>query len=615
MSLAGAPGSAVATSARGLEILEGANLVRPGDGGLGDEYRFKHSLVQETAYGMLLRERRLGLHREVARAIELLAPASATSLPAVLAYHYFHGGEDEPAFRFGVRAAEAARANYAYPEAISNYDLAIDAASRLDYPAVRRALRAAYLGKGKTLETSGDHLGARAVFRQMLDLGARKNDPVMEAEALNRLATLAVVTADPKVDVEASLARALELARQADAPLLTARTLWNQGLRERFTDPVRAESYFMQSLEITRSPACEGLPPAAGVVDIEAHVLIDLMVSYLSSGRRQEALQRGQEALAAFRSLDDQPMIADALSGLALLHHFGGDLEQALAEAGEAGAISRSIDNPWGQVYSGWIEMSVLDDRAQWEAALRRSDDLIRLAEQVPFLPFRAVIRGILSSIWLGLGDFQRALAYSKEMEESWGGQPQSGWGDWTRAVGTGILLAMGDIRTAAARVDWPVELPAGVIPTFQETYHTAPTYARLGLAIGEIGEGLRFTGQVLERLEAEHTDRYAGEMRYWQGRLHQAGGDLASAESDLRRSLQALAPAGARSLTWPVHAAMAEVLQALGRGEEAAEQRSYAAAILRSIAADLMEPEHRRSFLARPDVALALAAGPGASA
>ncbi len=241
MSPTGLPDTSPEAAARALQMLEIANLVRPGDGGLGDEYRFKHSLVQETAYAMLLRERKIGLHREVARAIERLMPSSAASQPAVLAYHYFHGGEAEPAFRFGVRAAEAARASYAYPEAVSNYDLAIDAAGRLAYPEVRRDLRAAYLGKGKTLEVSGDHLGARSVFREMLELGARRNDPVMEAEALNRLATLAVVTADPELDVEASLARAFDLARQAGAPLLTARTLWNQGLRERFINPVRAE--------------------------------------------------------------------------------------------------------------------------------------------------------------------------------------------------------------------------------------------------------------------------------------------------------------------------------------------------------------------------------------
>ncbi len=247
----------------------------------------------------------------------------------------------------------------------------------------------------------------------------------------------------------------------------------------------------MQSLEITRSPACEGLPPAAGVVDIEAHVLIDLMVSYMTSGRRTQALQRGQEALAAFRSLDDQPMVADALSGLALLHHFGADFEQSLAEAGEAGAISRSIDNPWGQVYSGWIEMSVLDDRAHWDAAVRRGDELIRLAEQVPFLPFRATIRGIMSSVWLGLGNLERAMAFSRQMEESWVGLPQPGWRKWTRAVGARVLLAMGDVDAAAARVDWPVELASGVIPNFQEVYHIAPIYAWLALVRGQSGEGI----------------------------------------------------------------------------------------------------------------------------
>src|SRR3990170_8035786 len=116
---------------RGLVFLEEARLIRPSDAGVDGEYRFKHSLVQETAYGGLLRDRRMALHHEVAEAILRLNPEAAASQPAVLAFHFFHAGDADKAFRFALRAGDQARLSYAYQEALANYDLALGVADRL----------------------------------------------------------------------------------------------------------------------------------------------------------------------------------------------------------------------------------------------------------------------------------------------------------------------------------------------------------------------------------------------------------------------------------------------------------------------------------------------------
>src|SRR6185369_5503263 len=50
-------------------------------------YLFKHALVQDTAYGSLLRGRRQGLHRRIVAALEERFPEIVAAQPALLAQH------------------------------------------------------------------------------------------------------------------------------------------------------------------------------------------------------------------------------------------------------------------------------------------------------------------------------------------------------------------------------------------------------------------------------------------------------------------------------------------------------------------------------------------------
>jgi len=173
---------------QGLAFLEDASLIRQGDTAEDPEYRFKHSLIQETAYASLLRERRMALHHEVAEAILRLNPEAGVHQPAVLAFHYNRAGDAERAFRFALRAGDQARRNYAHQEAIANYDLALSSAERLEASEFGRQIRQAFSGKGSAMEVSGDHLAARDVYRAMEAFAVAKGDPAMEAEMFRAMA-------------------------------------------------------------------------------------------------------------------------------------------------------------------------------------------------------------------------------------------------------------------------------------------------------------------------------------------------------------------------------------------------------------------------------------------
>jgi predicted ATPase len=103
---------------RALEGLVDAGLIAPAPGSAGgQEWRFKHPLLQEVAYGTMLRARRVELHRKVAEAIELWLTDRVPGYHAMLAWHYGQGRDLERAeeylFRAGREAVQAAASNEA----------------------------------------------------------------------------------------------------------------------------------------------------------------------------------------------------------------------------------------------------------------------------------------------------------------------------------------------------------------------------------------------------------------------------------------------------------------------------------------------------------------------
>ena len=79
-------------------------------------YRFKHALVQDAAYGSLLRSRRQRIHADVAQALKDHR-ADEEPAPAVIAHHFTEAGLAEPAASHWLAAAELALSQSAPTEA------------------------------------------------------------------------------------------------------------------------------------------------------------------------------------------------------------------------------------------------------------------------------------------------------------------------------------------------------------------------------------------------------------------------------------------------------------------------------------------------------------------
>jgi len=101
-------------------LVDAELLIRHGEPPSAD-YTFRHALVQDAAYQMLLRAPRREYHERIALVLEK-QPGTAAE---VLAHHFARAGHVATAIRYWQQAGEEAARRLAYVEAISHFDAAI----------------------------------------------------------------------------------------------------------------------------------------------------------------------------------------------------------------------------------------------------------------------------------------------------------------------------------------------------------------------------------------------------------------------------------------------------------------------------------------------------------
>jgi predicted ATPase/class 3 adenylate cyclase len=115
-----------------LETLLSSGLLQRTERGSGMSYLFKHALIQDTAYQMLLRARRQEIHRAVATALEEHFPNRAETEPELLAHHFDAGREPERAAHLWLRAGRQSLARSAVAEASAQAEQGIAALRQMD---------------------------------------------------------------------------------------------------------------------------------------------------------------------------------------------------------------------------------------------------------------------------------------------------------------------------------------------------------------------------------------------------------------------------------------------------------------------------------------------------
>jgi class 3 adenylate cyclase len=141
------------------------------------DYTFKHALVQDTAYGTLLRSRRQELHARIALILEAQFPGIVRAQPEVLARHCAEAGMAEKAAAYWLAAGRQALARSAMPEAVAQLNKALDLLSGIPGREAREQELDAELALGHALIAAKGYAASElgAVYERARTLCDRLN--------------------------------------------------------------------------------------------------------------------------------------------------------------------------------------------------------------------------------------------------------------------------------------------------------------------------------------------------------------------------------------------------------------------------------------------------------
>jgi tetratricopeptide (TPR) repeat protein len=374
-------------------------------------YLFKHALVQDAAYGLLLREPRRALHARIAQALEQDFPEIAEAEPEILALHFGRAELAEPAARHFERAGDRAAARSAYAEAVAHSSAALAQLERLP-PSTERS-------------------------RSELALLLKRGPAVLILRGLR------------STDVEQVYQRAYEIAQALDDPPGLFKALWglwfsaNLGgrtdvARDRVDELVRlgqqsgdealllealhcrwSTAFFRGDLQGVLTSVDEGLKlydsarhsrlgAEFGGHDpgVCAHTCAAL--AYMQRGRRREALESIARGIELARALNQPPSEAFALINGLTTYQMIGDRDTVLRLASRMTELADRLHLPMQRSLATFMSAWARTCGESFEQGLKAMEsEFPRVSIMGPSPAFYS---GLLASIRLEAGQAAQAL-------------------------------------------------------------------------------------------------------------------------------------------------------------------------------------------------------------
>jgi tetratricopeptide (TPR) repeat protein len=582
-----------------LDQLENTQLVRR----LSDEeltYLFKHTLTQESAYESLLQKTRRELHRRVGESYEKFYPDRLDEYAALLAHHYDAANDDEKTLVYATRAGDAAARLYANQEAKAFFARAIEVGKRGG--ATGEQLTHLYASLGRVLELSGHYEQALQNYEQMQALAKERGDRVMELAALISLGTLRSLSTPVHNPEQAHFLsdESLGLARELSDRPAEARILWNLMLLSKFTGHTRqAVEYGEQSLKIARE-----YDPSTGsgqrLREQLAFTLNDLALhGYKESGQFDLAQATMEEARQLWRELKNLPMLADSLSGSAIIYATRGEYDQALAAADEARGIGESIGNLWGQSYSRWVVGDIHWEHGDIGRAIETMEACMRLGDQAGFVATLVGIQSNLAMLYGEMGSVARGIEYARRALDK-AEQELEGWMRWPLSALVRLFLWQGNLDEAEAMLDRAAD-------TSSEGYFAINVLS--AVATGELALAKRDFPLAVSAADSELARQYRMGARVYRSDLLKIKAnalfkqnDFSSWKDTLEQGRVEAEAIGSRRMLWQILAPLSEIEKELGNATEAEALRARAREIAEYIAGQTPS-ELRDTFLLRPEV------------
>jgi predicted ATPase len=329
---------------------------------------FKHALVQDVAYGTLLREPRRLLHARIADTLESQFVEIAENQPELLARHCTEAGLIEKAAGFWGKAGQRSLERSALVEAATQLTRAIDQiASLASTPALRREQIKLHVGLVNTLMHTKGHAATetraslertRSLIEQAETLGEPAEDPLLLFSTLYGFWVANFVAFNSRIVRELS-AQFLTLAEKqgANVPLMIGHRLMAQSLLVT-GDIAEARGHYDQVLA-RYDRAVHGPLATRFGQDILSATLSWRSYALWMLGYPEAALADAERAVTNARAINHSVTLMYALPPASFIYAFCGKYDaakvvtdQLIALADEIGALYWKAG---GRAFRAWL--------------------------------------------------------------------------------------------------------------------------------------------------------------------------------------------------------------------------------------------------------------------
>jgi predicted ATPase len=398
-------------------------------------YLFKHALVQDAAYGTLLREPRRALHARIATALESRFPEIAESQAELLAYHCSEAGLIEKAASLWGKAGQRSLTRSALEEGTAQLNRGLaqiralpgTVALRREQIKYQVALANALMHtKGYAASDTRASLDqARLLIEQAEALGEPPEDPLLLFSVLYGVWAANYVAFNGDALRELAM-QFLALAGQqrATVPLMIGHRLMGSSLL--FTGNIlEGRPHFDQALAFYDPAEHRPLATRFGQ-DVRVFILSNRSWALWTLGYPEGALADIDQALKDAREIDQAATLMYALNHVALTHFWTGNdatatthIEEVIALSSEKGAL---FWNALGKVNQGCVfaltgkASSAIRTLTSGITALRSTGSTMWIPMYLPYLASAYADIGQFDEAWRNIGEAMTAMESTKEL-------------------------------------------------------------------------------------------------------------------------------------------------------------------------------------------------------
>jgi tetratricopeptide (TPR) repeat protein len=556
-------------------------------------YKFGHILIQQYLYLRLSRAERQLLHSQVAAALERLYGGNHSEIAVQLAYHFLRAGDEVPAFRYSVMAAERAARRYAHEEAITLYTQALELAP---CAAPDIATVANLHGKrGLAHETLGSFEHAWADYQTALQAGQATGEPPVELHALLDLARL--WASRDYGESRGYVDRALDLAHRMGDPAVYAESLnWVGNWHLNADDLPLAIEYHRQALAVVERL---GNPrETASTLDL-------LGLASMIRGEFAASVDHYDRAIALWQQIDDQPGLAASLTGRGLAG--GGPMGtptsvaparavNAHADLEEALRIARDINAPSAEAWALWALSLFHAAGGEYGRALAAVQGSLSIASAIGHREWMAGSRSVLGELYLTLFaaeeaqlQLRQALALAERLHSQH-------WIYHATGALAGACCLLHDLAEAQACLD--TVLTPG---TPMDSIHKRTCWARraeLALLQGQACMALEIAERLIASAPGISPTKVIPYLWHLKAHALAALGQPEEAASLLQSAVQHVQQAGIGSLAWRLHASLGHVCGTMWEAAEAEAHVSTARLLVDEVADTIPVQALKEGFL-----------------